>query len=81
MKHAALDVKLWLLYNTKYFDTPPQSPDLNPIENLWAYLKSEVRNHNISSKTKLSSNPFYKNNGEKYQLNYVANWWNRYQNG
>ena len=32
-KHTAYDVKLLVLYNTKY-TTAPQSPDLNPIENL-----------------------------------------------
>ncbi|GBP03158.1 Transposable element Tc3 transposase [Eumeta japonica] len=30
-----------------------QSPDLNPIENLWAYLEEKIREHNISSKTLL----------------------------
>lgn len=52
-KHTAVDVKLWILYNTKHFPTPPQSPDLNPIENLWAYLEEKIREHLISSKTTL----------------------------
>jgi hypothetical protein len=34
-KHNAHDAHLWLLYNCpKVTKTPPQSPDLNPIENL-----------------------------------------------
>ena len=32
---------------------PPQSPDLNPIEQLWDYLDTEVRKHHISSKDNL----------------------------
>lgn len=32
---------------------PPQSPELNVIENLWSYLKMGVRKHNIRNKTEL----------------------------
>ena len=32
---------------------PPQSPDLNPIEQLWDYVDTEVRKHYISSKENL----------------------------
>jgi len=44
---------MWLLYNTKQIHTPPQSPDVNPIENLWANLKLKVQEHKISSKNEL----------------------------
>ncbi|GFW75749.1 transposable element Tc1 transposase [Trichonephila clavipes] len=34
-KHTAIVTKTWLLYhNPRRLETPPQSPDLNPIENL-----------------------------------------------
>lgn len=69
-KHTAWDVKMWLLYNTKHLPTPPQSPDMNPIENLWAYLKEKVREHHISSKAKLKKvleEEWYKIPPEKYR--------------
>lgn len=53
-KHTAEIVKLWLLYNVpKQLHTPPQSPDLNPIEHLWDLLERKIRQHNITSKTML----------------------------
>ncbi|GFT45906.1 transposable element Tcb2 transposase [Trichonephila clavipes] len=53
-KHTA--VKLWLLYNVpNQLHTPPQSPDLNPIEHLWDLREPKIRQHNISSKDMLKS--------------------------
>ncbi len=42
-KHTALNSRLWLLYNTPaQLHTPPQSPDVNPIEHLWSYLDKKL---------------------------------------
>lgn len=53
-KHTAHVVKQWILYNTPHtLSTPPQSPDMNPIEHLWAELENRIRRHHISSKPEL----------------------------
>ena len=53
-KHTAEIVKLWLLYNApKQLRTPPQSPDLNPIEHFWDLLERRIRQHTFSSKDML----------------------------
>ena len=55
-KHKAYKVRSWLLFNTPHvMETPPQSPDINPIENLWDYLKKKVQERSISSKNDLKS--------------------------
>lgn len=53
-KHSSVNAKLWILYNTpKYEKTPPQSPDLNPIEHLWEELDRRIRARSISNITDL----------------------------
>lgn len=53
-KHKAHIVREYLLYNCpKVLETPPQSPDINVIENLWQELDVKVRQHAISNKQQL----------------------------
>jgi len=50
-KHTCKKVKDWL--QEQDFQTmvwPAQSPDLNPIEHLWGYLKRRLADHECSSK-------------------------------
>lgn len=53
-KHTAHVVREWLLYNVpKQLKTPPQSPDMNPIENLWDEIKRRLKDTNTSNKNEL----------------------------
>ncbi|GBN36638.1 Transposable element Tcb1 transposase [Araneus ventricosus] len=55
-KHRALNVRLWCLYNCpQILKTPPQSPDLNPIEHIWRELEVRVRKHDIKTKSELKT--------------------------
>ncbi|GFV05104.1 transposable element Tc1 transposase [Trichonephila clavipes] len=55
-KDTAFVVKEWLLYHCRnQLNTPPQSPDLNVIENLWSHLERAVQKHQITSKEQLKS--------------------------
>ena len=53
--HTANIVKSWFEFvNIEYIqDWPGNSPDLNPIENLWAIMKEELRGRDTSSLPKL----------------------------
>lgn len=53
-KHTAHIIKSWLLYNVpKQLNSPPQSPDLNPIEHIWDYLERQIRKHRITNADQL----------------------------
>ncbi|GBM03653.1 Transposable element Tcb1 transposase [Araneus ventricosus] len=53
-KHTARNVKMWCIFHCKQqLHTPPQSPDNNVIENLWATLETAVEKHKIRNKAHL----------------------------
>lgn len=53
-KHTAHDVRMWIIHHVPHIlPTPPQSPDMNPIEHLWDELGRRLANRNITSKSQL----------------------------
>jgi len=43
-KHKVQMIRMWLLYNCgTVIDTTPLSPDMNPIKNIWAYIKKVAK--------------------------------------
>ena len=54
--HTLVSTRRWFqTNNVQVMDWPPQSPDMNPIENLWGDLKIAVRRHQPTSKAQLKA--------------------------
>ena len=72
-KHKAYKVRSWLLY--KVIEPPPQSPDMNIIENLWNELDRRVRQKPVSSITDLTKILLEECNkiGSKYTSKNISN--------
>ena len=55
--HKAYSVKQWLGANSiRMLDHPPQSPDLNPIENVWGIIKKSLEKKKSKNKIDLTQN-------------------------
>jgi hypothetical protein len=53
-KHMAYKSRQCIIFTVPHVpETPPQSPDINPIEHLWHDLETRVRKHNICNKSDL----------------------------
>ncbi len=42
-KHTSRHVQKWIVDDINWWRTPAESPDMNPIENLWHELKEYIR--------------------------------------
>ncbi|MGL4483322.1 MAG: transposase [Anaerovoracaceae bacterium] len=70
--HSKLVIQTLTDCGINYLFLPPYSPDLNPVELLWAYVKSVLRKLKALSCEKLESAVSYALNN--IPANYIRNW-------
>ena len=73
-KHTSKDVEKWLKDNkVKLLEWLSQSPDLNPVENVWAELKKRVRARRPTNLTQLQGSG--RRTGPKFTQLIVGSLW------
>ena len=81
--HCSQQTKEWIKKNKvkEILDWPPNSPDLNPIENVWGIIKRELQKENISKRSILINRikEIYENIPYKYIENIVESFVTRLQ--
>ena len=79
LKHKSKSVTKWITEKKiRVSNWLAQSPDLNPIENLWYEVK-KVKQMNMKNKEELGVQ--YKKLGIRNQLKNVNIWWKAYHEG
>lgn len=60
--HHAKKIQKWLAKNPKleFFFLPPYSPDLNPVERAWWYMRKKITNNRYLMTLKERKNEFWK---------------------
>ena len=67
LKHTCKRVQKWLdTQGIEVLQWPAQSPDLNPIEHLWFYLKKRVRDYKNQQEEKKSFERGLRWNGKRF---------------